>query len=44
MAQITIEVPDEFAQRLEPSQNELSELFSRFMATTVPIKPPFYGI
>ena len=35
MAQITIEVPDEFAQRLEPFQNSISELFTRFMAATV---------
>ena len=35
MAQITIEVPDEFAQRLEPFQNQLSEMFTRFMAATV---------
>lgn len=35
MAQITIEVPDEFAQRLEPFQSQLSELFTRFMAATV---------
>jgi len=35
MAQITIEVPDEFAQRLEPFQNQLSELFTRFMSATV---------
>lgn len=35
MAQITIEVPDEFAQRLEPFQDQFSELFTRFMAATV---------
>ncbi|MEM9164343.1 MAG: hypothetical protein AAGC54_14905 [Cyanobacteria bacterium P01_F01_bin.4] len=36
MAHITIEVPDEFAQRLEPFQNHLSELFTRFVATNLP--------
>lgn len=35
MAQITIEVPDDFAQRLEPFKNQLSELFTRFMDATV---------
>lgn len=36
MAQITIEIPDEFAQRLEPFQGQLSELFTRFISTTLP--------
>lgn len=35
MAQITIEVPDDFAQRLEPFQSQLSELFTRFMSATL---------
>lgn len=35
MAQITIEVPDEFAQSLEPFQGQLSELFTRFVSATL---------
>lgn len=36
MAQITIEIPDEFAQRLEPFQSWLPELFTRFLARNLP--------
>jgi hypothetical protein len=36
MAQITIEVSDELAQRLEPFQSQLSELFTRLIATNLP--------
>lgn len=36
MVQITIEVPDELAQRLEPFQGQLSELVTRFLASTLP--------
>ena len=36
MAQITIEVPDEFAQRLEPFQSQIYELFTRFISATLP--------
>ncbi|MGB3298575.1 MAG: hypothetical protein WBA76_09930 [Phormidesmis sp.] len=36
MAQITIEVPDEFAQRLEPFQSQLPELFTRFLVRNLP--------
>ena len=36
MAQITIEIPDEFAQRLEPFQSQLPELFTRFLARNLP--------
>jgi hypothetical protein len=36
MTQITIEVPDELAQRLEPFQNQLSELLTRLIASNLP--------
>ncbi len=36
MVQITIEVPDEFAQRLEPFQGQLSELVTGFLSSTLP--------
>ena len=36
MAQLTIEIPDDLAQRLAPFQNQLSELFTRLIATTLP--------
>lgn len=36
MVQIPIEVPDEFSQRLEPFQGQLSELVTRFLASTLP--------
>jgi len=35
MAEITIEVPDEFAQSLEPFQGQLSELFTRFVSAAL---------
>jgi hypothetical protein len=36
MKQITIEVPDELAQRLEPFQHRLSELLTRLIASNLP--------
>jgi hypothetical protein len=36
MVQLTIEIPDDLAQRLAPFQNQLSELFTRLIATTLP--------
>lgn len=36
MVQITIDVPDELAQRLEPFQGQLSQIFTRLMAATLP--------
>ena len=36
MTQITIEVPDELAQRLEPFQNQLSELLTHLIASNLP--------
>jgi hypothetical protein len=36
MVQITIEVSDELAQRLEPFQGQLSQLFTRHISTTLP--------
>lgn len=36
MVQLTIEIPDDLAQRLAPFQNQLSELFARLIATTLP--------
>jgi hypothetical protein len=36
MVQITIEVSDELAQRLEPFQGQLSQLFTRLISTTLP--------
>lgn len=36
MAQLTIEIPDDLAQRLAPFQNQLSELFTRLIASTLP--------
>jgi hypothetical protein len=35
MAQITIDIPDDLAQRLEPFQHRFSELFIRLIATTL---------
>ncbi len=35
MAQITIEIPDDLAQRLTPFQSQFSELFTRLIATTL---------
>lgn len=36
MAQLTIEIPDDLAQRLIPFQDQLSELFTRLIVTTLP--------
>jgi hypothetical protein len=36
MAQLTLDIPDELAQRLAPFQSQLSELFARLIATTLP--------
>jgi hypothetical protein len=36
MVQITIEVSDELAQRLEPFQGQLSQLFTRLISDTLP--------
>jgi hypothetical protein len=36
MVQITIDVPDELAQRLEPFQDKLSQLFTRLISATLP--------
>lgn len=36
MAQLTIEISDDLAQRLAPFQNQLSELFTRLIANTLP--------
>ncbi|WP_404789849.1 hypothetical protein [Altericista sp. CCNU0014] len=36
MVQITIEVSDELAQRLEPFQDRLSQLFTRLISATLP--------
>lgn len=36
MAHLTIEIPDDLAQRLAPFQNQLSELFTHLIATTLP--------
>ncbi|NJN20569.1 MAG: hypothetical protein HC812_04405 [Leptolyngbya sp. RL_3_1] len=35
MAQITIDIPDDLAQRLAPYQNQFSGLFTRLIATTL---------
>lgn len=45
MVQITIEVPDELAQRLEPFQGQLSQLFTRLISATLPgLSPPELGL
>lgn len=36
MAQFTIEISDDLAQQLVPFQNQLSELFTRLITTTLP--------
>ncbi|MBC7880461.1 MAG: hypothetical protein H7Y37_03945 [Anaerolineae bacterium] len=36
MAQLTIEISDDLAQRLAPFQNQLPELFARLIAMTLP--------
>ncbi len=35
MAQITIDIPDDLAQRLAPFQSQFSDLFTRLIATTL---------
>jgi hypothetical protein len=35
MAQITIDIPDDLAQRLAPFQNQFSDLFTSLIATTL---------
>jgi hypothetical protein len=35
MAQITIDIPDDLAQRLAPYQSQFSALFTRLIATTL---------
>lgn len=45
MVQITIDVPDELAQRLEPFQGQLSQIFMRLMAATLPnLSSPELGL
>jgi hypothetical protein len=39
MAQITIDIPDDLAQRLEPFQSQFSDLFTRLIATRLLEKP-----
>jgi hypothetical protein len=43
MAQITIDIPDDLAQRLAPYQSQFSDLFTRLIATTLlnqqPLEP-----
>jgi arsenate reductase-like glutaredoxin family protein len=39
MAQITIDIPDDLAQRLAPFQNQFSYLFTRLIATRL-LEPP----
>ena len=34
MAQLTIDIPDELAQRLAPYQNQISEIFARLINTS----------
>jgi arsenate reductase-like glutaredoxin family protein len=50
MAQITIDIPDDLAQRLAPFQNQFSDLFTRLIAprlleqpTTDPVNPSTSG-
>ncbi|ELS30975.1 MULTISPECIES: hypothetical protein [Pseudanabaena] len=35
MAQLTIDIPDELAQRLAPYQNQISEIFARLINTSL---------
>ena len=35
MAQLTIDIPDELAQRLVPYQNQISEIFARLINTSL---------
>ena len=39
MAQIAIDIPDDLAQKLIPFQNQLSELFTRLIATPLLSQP-----
>jgi hypothetical protein len=39
MAQITIDIPDDLAQRLAPFQSQFSDLFTRLIATRLLEKP-----
>jgi hypothetical protein len=39
MAQITIDIPDELAQRLAPFQSQFSDLFTRLIATRLLEQP-----
>ena len=39
MAQITIDIPDDLAQRLAPFQSQFSDLFTRLIATTLLEQP-----
>jgi hypothetical protein len=39
MAQITIDIPDDLAQRLAPFQSQFSDLFTRLIATTLLDQP-----
>jgi len=40
MAKITIDIPDDLAQRLAPYQSQFSDLFTRLIATALPIQQP----
>lgn len=40
MAQITIDIPDDLAQRLAPYQSQFSDLFTRLIATTLLSQQP----
>ena len=39
MAQLTIEISDELAQRLAPFQSQISEIFTRLITTSLPEEP-----
>ncbi len=39
MVQLTLEIPDDLAQRLAPFQNQLSDFFTRLIVTTLPGEP-----
>jgi hypothetical protein len=43
MAQITIDIPDDLAQRLAPFQSQFSDLFTRLIATTLLGQPKIAG-
>lgn len=40
MAKITIDIPDDLAQRLAPYQSQFSDLFTRLIATALPSQQP----